>query len=253
MRLNIIKRIISNKFLAKANNSISTVISNACFILKDMIFQFLPEDTLKDYHIGTSMTAIRAARQEIFKKRRPFVIIKPKISLEDDPLYGEIYRYHKAYYEVKSDMYAHEPLFSDMKNDIYIYFINDRINLAFDIEFVCDSDIEQKNLAYTLKSVIPHKVPFYLYEQSLEIEVPKSLIKYLALANGFIQDNKPFEYDKFPLYLDSHSVMQTTKKIKTATGRPEYFFNYKTNIICNYEDFPSIDEGESINMITANF
>jgi hypothetical protein len=54
-------------------------------------------------------------------------------------------------------------------------------------------------------------------------------------------------------YLNQYSNMQITRKIRLSSGNPEYFYLYKANILCNFEDYPALDDGETAGVAGDNF
>lgn len=244
-----ITRVANRKFIHSVNSGVASILGQATLNIKNFIFQCFPHNYFKDYFITTKLANLDFARADHHKKTKPYVILKPRFSLEPSNLFGDLYEYHSAYY-FRREMNWHHPIFADSNKFYYIYCINDRLNITFDIEYVCNTTMEQLNLAYNLKSAMPHKRPFELQDQVIEVEVPKAYIKYLALINGFIDEEKQtFDELKFQNYLDSNSQYAITKKRKTSSGRYEYFFNFHTNFYVYFDNLPNIDESNKESMV----
>lgn len=239
--------------VCRANTGIGNVIGNATAIVRDFVKSLFPDGYFSDEYIDTSMSQIELKKSTIVKKKKPCLVIRPKITLGEDSFFQRLPDWMSTNMFLYTNLdSSYSPVLKDSKNNIYIYTAPDRITMKFDIDIVTDTKIEQLNTAFFLKGSVLHKSYFYLKNARLETEVPKYYIKQLADILGY---NLGVEEERiqFSDYLNSNSQSFITEKIKLSSGNSTYFYTYGCNMLCLFEDYPDIDEGEVNEMISSNF
>jgi hypothetical protein len=239
--------------MCRASSSLSSVIGNVSLVVRDFIVGLFPPSFFKDVYIDTSMTSLFFEKEDIFKHDKPMLVIKPRVSLSDDNIFGRLPDWMSTNYFIFKELNNnYTPVFADTEKQIYVYSVPDRVKLTFEIDIVCSSKMQQINVGHFLKGSVLHKGYFYLYDSYIETEVPKYFIKTIAdLLNYDLRE--PQQKSDFLNYLDSKSQSFITEKIKTSSGNPAYFYIYSTNILSQFEDYPQLDDGEQKEMTMNNF
>lgn len=192
--------------------------------------------------------------ERYMKKEKPFLIIEPKFDLGDNTMFGDQLPYwveSATYLFQELEMYGF-PILDDTKNKLKIYNIPSRVKINFELTFLCDSLMEQVNLGMYLKSSVAHKRPFYLRNQPVEGIIPKKFIQLLGAINGINLGSKLGD-ELFKKYLNQHGRRSIKEKITPSSGRPNYYYENYSNLLCNFEDNPSIDDGETNGQNKNNF
>lgn len=242
-------------YSCRATTVLSGIIGNVSYIVRDFIEGLFPPGFIKHVYIDTSMSSLEIEKETdgIFKYDKPYLIIRPNVSLSDDHIFGRLPDWMTTnYYNFKNLRNNYTPVFADMKNGIYVYSVPDRIKMTFDIEIVASTKMEQLNIAHYLKGSVLHKGYFYLNDAKLETEVPKFFIKTIANIMKYDLTDERQKSD-FLNYLETNSQSFVTEKIKASTGNPAYFYLYQTNLLSLFEDYPQIDNGEQKDMTYTNF
>jgi hypothetical protein len=199
------------------------------------------------------MTALSLEKEEFFKKEKPILVIRPKVSLSDDTIYGRLPDWMSTNYFIYKDLgNNYTPVFADMEKEIFVYSVPDRLKLSFEIDIICSTKMQQINIGHFLKGSVLHKGYFYLYDTHIETEVPKYFIK--TIANVLNYDlREPQQKSDFLDYLERKSQSFITEKIKASSGNPAYFYIFNTNLLSLFEDYPQLDDGEQKDMTMTNF
>jgi hypothetical protein len=243
----------SQIFMCRASSSFSSVIGNVSLIVRRFMEGLFPPSFFKYVYIDTSMTSLAFENEDVFKHDKPILVIRPKVSLSDDTIFGRLPDWMSTnYFVFKNLRNNYTPVFVDFDKEIYIYSVPDRIKLTFEIEIICASKMQQINIGQYLKGSVLHKGYFYLGNSYIETEVPKYFIK--TLSNYMNVDmTDATQKSNFLNYLDTRSQSFITEKIKTSSGNPAYFYIYNTNILCQFEDYPQLDDGEEKDLTSTNF
>lgn len=242
-------------YSCRATTVLSGIIGNVSYIVRDFIEGLFPPGFIKHVFIDTSMSSLEIEKEKdgVFKYDKPYLIIRPNVSLSDDHIFGRLPDWMTTnYYNFKNLQNNYTPVFADMKNGIYVYSVPDRIKMTFEIELVTSTKMEQLNVAHYLKGSVLHKGYFYLNDAKLETEVPKLFIKTIAKVMNYDLKNEKQKLD-FLNYLETNSQSFVTEKIKASSGNPSYFYLYQTNLLSMFEDYPQLDNGEQKDMVYTNF
>jgi len=240
-------------FKCRTTTGTGNMIGNEALIIRNFIRSLFPKDFFKDEYIDTQMIQKEMDNEIIFKKKKPCLVIRPKVSVDDDTVFGKLPDWiNTNYYTYKRLNGNYMPVFKDDDNHIYMYCSGERIKVSYEIEIYLESKLKQLNTAFYLKGSVLHKSYFYIAEQRMEAEVPKYYIKQIAnLMNYDLSD--PNERSNFNFYLNEHSQNFLEEKIKLASGNYDHFYLFKTNILSLFESNPEIDDGENQGMTTNNF
>jgi hypothetical protein len=240
-------------FMCRASSSLSGIIGNVAYIVRDFVEGLFPPSFFKHVYIDTSMMQLAFEKEDVFKYNKPMLIIRPKVSLSDDTIYGRLPDWMSTNYFVFKQLEGnYTPVFADLEKEIYIYSVPDRLKLTFEIEIVASTKMQQINIGHYLKGSVLHRGYFYLNDSYIETEVPTYFIK--TLANILNYDLRvPQQKSEFLNYLEKHSQSFVTEKIKASSGNPAYFYIYSTNLLSMFEDYPQLDDGEQKDQTMSNF
>lgn len=240
--------------MCRASSGVESVIGNACLTVKNFVVGLFPPGFFKHVHVDTRMTQSEQEDMEtVYKRESPILVIRPRFSLDDNHVFGKLPDWMSTnYYMFKELEGNYRPVFYDPEKQVYIYTVPDRFKITFEIEIICSTQIMQLKAGHFLKGSVRHKSYFYIYEETLESEVPKYFVKLLSESMGYDM-RVPQQKEEFLKYLDGGSQSFITEKIKASSGRPAYFYAYQTNLLCNFPDNPQLGDGDKKDMVMENF
>ena len=242
-------------YAGRATSHFATAIGNVSYIVRNFILDQFPDNFFKKVTIDTTLSAndMDKDRDNVYSKEGyPKLIIRPRIVFDENTMFARLPDWiHTTYFKWKNLSGNYKPVFLDVEKDIYLYTCFDRIKINFEIEIVCNTKISQLNIAQYLKSTVLHKGYFYVHS-ILEKQVPKAFIETIHDIRHF--DNSTEDgHAQFTDYLETGSQHFITEKINPQCGRPDYYFMYGTNLLCLFEDFPQMDDGEQKDQSNTNF
>lgn len=242
-------------YMCRANASLSGIIGNTSAYIKEWFLGIFPKDTFKKVHVDTSMSLnnFMADKDNVFNKDGyPILVIKPRVTFGEDTMYGRLPDWISTNYYVFKNIENYLPVFSDPANEIYLYTVPDRLKITFEIEIICETKIQQINMAQYLKGSVMHAGYFILKNVRMEAQVPKLFIKCVHDIMDF--DNSTDDgHAKFVDYLESRSQNYITEKINPSSSDPSYYYMYSPNLACRFEDYPQVDDGEQKDHVKVNF
>ena len=239
--------------ICRSSSSISNVVGNVTYIVRNFMIGLFPKNFFKSVYIDTAMSQLEMEKEDIFKKDKPLLIIRPRVSLGENSIFQGLPDWMSTNHYMFTELQGnYKPVLADEENKVFVYTAPDRIKINYEIEIVTSTKMQQINTAYFLKGIVLHKSYFYLNNARIETEVPKYYINLIAehLEYDLKDVNQRIEYGS---YLDKYSRSLITEKIKTSSGNPAYFYIYSANILSMFEDYPDIDDGEQNNQISSNF
>lgn len=238
--------------VCRSSSSMSSIMGNVTYVIKNFMIGLFPKEFFKSVYVDTMLSQIELEREDIFKKEKPLLIIRPKITLDENTVFGMLPDWISTNHYIYTDLVGnYKPVFYDDINKIFMYTAPDRIKMNFEIEIHLPTKMQQINTAYYFKGSVLQRSYFYLNDVRLETEIPKY---YVSLIADSLQYNlkEPIRRTDFAEYLDKYSKSLITEKIKTSSGNPAYFYIHSCNILSMFESL-DIDDGESNNQIVSNF
>ena len=246
------KEELNHIFQCRTNTGMGNMIGNVTMVIRNFIKGLFPSDFFQDEFIDTQF-AQNEMEEMVTKKRKPCLVIRPKVVIDDDTLFQKLPDWCNTNYFVYKKLKGNYlPVLYDPDNQIYVYSNCDRIKLTFDIEIVLDTKIQQINTAYFLKGSVLHKSYFYLDNTRLEAEIPKYYMRQISDILGYNLKDIAERAD-FNKYLNDHSQDRITEKVKLGSGNYSHFYMFSSNILCLFEGNPDIDDGESQGQTFNNF
>jgi len=239
--------------MCRTNTGMGNIIGNVTLIVRDFIKRLFPNDFFKSEFVDTQLIQTEMTKEEILHKDKPCLVIRPKVSLDDDSLFGKLPDWLNTNYFIYTHLdSSYLPVFRDDENQIYMYTNGDRIKMNFEIEILLPTKLQQINTAFFLKGSVLHKSYFYLNNCRLEAELPKYFIRQIsAILDKNLNDKE--DRDNFNLYINEHSQHYVSEKIKLASGNLNYFYRFSSNLLCLFENNPDLDDGETQGMTQNNF
>jgi hypothetical protein len=242
-----------NILVCRCTSTFGSTVGNITGIVKDFIERLFPPGFFKGYFIDTKFLSKEVEEGEIYKKKKPTLVIRPRPIIDDSTIFGILPDWydtnHFIYKNLKNNYY---PVLANTDNKAFIYSVPDRIKISFEIEIILPSKIQQLNTAYFFKGAISQKAYFYLDNVYLETEVPRYFIKTLSQKLDYDLNNNEEELE-FEEYLKKHSLGYITRKTKLSSGVQCYFYKYSANILSIFEDYPQIDDGKEKGQISDDF
>ena len=233
-------------------SNISSVIGNVTAFytrwLKDS--GRFPRDFFKDTYVSGSLASIEMERSNIIKRAKPTLVINPVYSGENG--YMELLPYwHSAhFYTFKNAKNYYNGVFRDAINNINIFGIPDRIKLTMQTKIILPTKIAGINTLHYLKNVIEPGGHGFINDVYFENEIPKVFINSLLRTMNDRRTKagqKPLDMTNnddriiFENYLQSNVHNGVIERRNLSTGKFEYAFKHKTNILLNMDSIPSMN------------
>ncbi len=218
--------------------------------------QFIPKDYFKTVHIATKIPIAQdqdGDKHAYLKKSKPILSVKPRIEFDFDSEYLNVYFSTMNMFDPK-DRDNLNNIFQDYTHEMYLDMSLRRVRFSFDVTIIVETQVQQQNLAYYLINKIEPSTPYYLRDTVIETVIPSEFINEIGRRSGHIDaDGKIISISDFVSYLNANSRQPITYKMKTSSGKYEFFTSYLTDAIINFESFPSLDDGETKGQISTNF
>ncbi len=194
----------------------------------------------------------RFNKDAVLKRDKPALAIIANLSFDYDREKLDSYPYGIDHYLKRSDYEG--AFFKDRDKNLFIGMSGEQMQINFTFKSKVSSRAQQLDLYKFMQMAM--RVGYTQGEYtSMDFHIPYSIIIQLAQDAGFnIVDNKVVNIIKFIKYLNSHSEIPITYKLRTINGRNEYFLHIKdvyTHISC--QDPLTADDGEREGMISNNF
>lgn len=184
-----------------------------------------------------------------FKKRHyPFMIITPRFVSDDDNIFLSntplVTNIDNAVAGLTRNTLF--PMITDKANGMELAYRINRDRADFEVELRLRSLNQQIDIFKNLKNQMLWNRPF-LAPTALESMIPKSMIEYIGKLAGIditqapktITDQVDESTNQVPLimrYLNAHSRMPITYKIRNSTSVEEFFLYYKTKLLLTFTD-----------------
>ena len=242
----------NNIFSCRSLSTLSNIIGNTTSEVRNFIINLFPKGYFRSVYTDTMLASLEMGTDDTIKKELPILIIRPRVVLDDNTMSGRPFDWQfSTYFLYKKMRTNYFPVLGNDEDEIYIYAIPSRIRVDFEIEILTKTKMQQINTAFFLKQSVRHNAPFFLDGKRegtlMEIEVPKKFIKVLHDVLERPQTND------FEDYLKRHSMNYITRKTRLSSGNESYFYSYNTNLLCNFEGYPSIDDGNQQGQIKKDF
>ena len=232
----------------KANGSIAHTVGNVTFLITEMIKGFFDQKFFRHVHVNTRMVYREQKREEnnsgyeFIKKNRPILVVKPKVDLTNTDIFltHSLFTTNTYNAAFTGDSSNFMPFFRDMKSNIGISYLVNRIRVSFDVTIMLNTEYEQINTYnYLLNMVCPERVNYL--KTALENYIPSKLVEYVSMLSGVPIRNEKGTVKDFLDYMMMNSNKYITFKERTSNSLEEFFMYYPLNIEWVMNDI-SIDE-----------
>lgn len=244
----------TRKTIAHSTTTFSSLLGSLTAIVRDYYMTIFPKNYIKSYYISTRDFSDELEDEDVVRKNKPILSIKPKINFNgEETMLGRLTSWRYANDFIITPMRNHYGrVVYDPDRKTYIYFAHERFKMDFDIEMIFSTRLQAVNAAHYFRSTVRHRSPFYLENIWLETTLPKSMI--YGIAKNFNLDiNKDEDLAVLNNYLNTYSNFRITKKRSMSSGIDNYFFRFKTRLLVTFPDFPEVDDGENSGQIVSDF
>lgn len=249
-------------YRACSSVSVAHTFGNATAVMSNYIQNLFTDGYFKTVHISSKIAYKefdfnRNADKEMTKKRKPMLIIKPRVVLDNsDSFLGDTFKTRRYTDDFRCGDYDElEPFFEDRKRSIYVKYLLNRLTMDFDVTIITSTTMEQLNLANYIKNRVRWDMNFPIYTY-LEGHTSKKLYELISNDSGIPILDENNSIRRFLDYINSHSRYPVTYKLKGSTGNDEFFRYYGTMMDTVFRDL-SIDDVNKKNQVddeaTINF
>ena len=189
------------------------------------------------------------------KRPKPSVIITPQINFYNDRLGLKQFANMMGPDNLINRINYNNFFFDDPANNTRIVLQMQSLEVMFNFNIRVDTRAKQIDLFRQMQLVFRNKDTQHEYID-LDFHIPNTVIEYLCRNNNIEVDEKGNVVDpiSFVNYLNMHSKLPITYKLRTINGREEYFIRvYNMYVHIDNTDEMSIDDGERVGMLDNNF
>lgn len=179
----------------------------------------------------------------VFKKSKPILVVAPNIEMDTDGLFlGKSWLTSRLTDQYIDHDYSNlQPFIKDENSGFEIKFLLNRLKMNFSVSIICETQMEQLNIAHYLKNRVRQGSPFMTHT-FLESQIPRSMLECLAEHSHHPMYDENGSSANFIRYLNGVSDYPITYKMKTSTGNEEFFRYYPVNLLMSMENL-DIDQG----------
>lgn len=240
--------------------SIAHVYGNLSSFITEYVKQLFPENEFRTVYINTTIAYRNFARfninanREFFKKRKPMLLVKPRMELDtsDTFLDGTLFTKRITDMVDARDWGNLQDFFIDKRKGLYIKFLMNRLVMFYDISLVYETQMRQINHAHYLKNRIRQNAPFTV-TTNLESMLSRDMVILLSKLAGLdaVHGDK-IDAPKILDYMNRHSVYPVTYKMKNSVGRDEFFRYHPAHVELTFGNM-DISDGDKTGQITDNY
>lgn len=228
--------------VAKASVSLAHTYGNVLSVFTQYIKDILPADYFKTVHVSSKIPfkdfdRFKNSKKEFIKKRKPMLIIRPRVVLNDNEsfLHGT-YLTTRVFENEKAQNFGElQHFFHDEKKNVYLKYLLNRLVMELDVTMVLESQMQQINIAHYIQNTIRQNMSF-MVPVALESNISKEVLELLSKEVDFPMYDKNGSIKPFLDYLNQNSIYPITYKMKNSTGNDEFFRYYPTNVDVEFRD-----------------
>lgn len=237
-----------------ASSSITHTYGNVSCVAMDYIKSYFSPGYFKTNHISTKMSYrqldVFRAKHGFWVNPKPMLIMKPRIEMDDSNsyFYGSAMVNRMTNSKLPMEFTNTVSVISDRKYGVNLRLGWNRLKILFDVAIVVETYNQQINIMHALKNRLVPNAPFYI-NTPLEACIPKGLIYEMAKHLGLECSNT----SELLKYMNTYGNVPFTYKLKSGSGRDEFFMLYNTNIETIFSDMGNPDDGDSRGMVADTF
>ena len=206
-------------------------------------------------HVFDDFRQFNKNKEKILKREKPALQITPTINIDNDRrslkslqnLTGP-----EMFY--KNNIDYGKFFFYDTERNIKVILSMDTLEVAFNFKVKVDTFAKQVDV-YRFMNLYFRVGDTQSEYVDMDFNFPTQLINQIAKQSGHIgEDGNIKEPLKFLKYLNMHSKLPITYKLRTINGNPEYFIRVpKLYVHLNNTDRLDRDDGERLGMLSNNY
>lgn len=227
---------------------------NAVAYIQKWLEDVFPPGLFKTFHVNSKIAhrQIRSTNQEIFKKQKPMMVLRPRVELDEDRfLMGTPLIQRQSLYYSNLGMEALQPFFSDQERQLAIRYQLNRTVMNIDVILLFSTYMQQQNYASFFINSVPIGIPFDL-ETCLESYLSQPMMKAVSDLSGVPLFDKENNVRDFLMYMNGHTNTPVTYKLQGSTQTHEFYRYYPVKIDTNIPSI-STDDGERIGHVMDNY
>lgn len=258
-------------YTCRTISDLASIVGNMQYRVINYIQSVFPKGFIKHIHTSTSKLSLDMdGNDDIHSIKKPALRITPTVSLDPGETSLEyIPSWSNVNFLARRDPGTqYSPVFNDSENKISMYTVMDRVKVSFEIEILCDTYMQQINIANFLKGSFRHKQPYFIRNNFIESEIPNYYMVILRKEWELkYKDDLLIEFDSdeanaglsandreakwnetleeaFSVYLSSNSQRFITEKLKASNDKYHFFYLYQSNVQVEFTDFPQLSGGD---------
>lgn len=243
--------------VAKASVSLAHTYGNVLSVFTQYIKDLLPPEYFKTVHVTSKIPfkdfdIFKNTQKEFIKKKKPMLIIRPRIVLNDTErfLHGTYLTTRIFENENAQNFGELQPFFEDERKSVYLKYLLNRLTMELDVTMVVESQMEQINISHYIQNTIRQNMSF-MVPVALESNVSKEVLELLSKEVGIPMYDDRGSVKPFLDYLNENSIYPITYKMKNSTGNDEFFRYYPTNVDVEFRDL-QIDDPSRKNFVNSS-
>lgn len=205
-------------------------------------------------HVFDDFRQFNKNKEKILKREKPAVQITPIINIDNDR------RGLKALQNItgpelfyKNNINYGKYFFYDTEKNIKIILSMDVIEVAFNFKVKVDTFAKQVDI-YRFMNLYFRIGDTQSDYVDMDFNFPTHIINQIARQAGYMKDGKIEDPLEFLKYLNMHSKLPITYKLRTINGKPEYFIRVPDLYVhINNTDKLDKDDGERVGMLNNNY
>jgi len=244
---------------AIASSSSSVTYGNIASYVKEMLIRKFRPDFFKYVSISTELAyrnfrrqLLNSSNDEITKRKKPWLIIKPRIEVPSGDMYLYDIPLTKNYDNIeygvaKSHLF---PFIDDKDNGCKIMFKINRDQMIFDVTITVSTFYQQVDLYKAMMNQFVWNRPF-TEVASLEAMIPRDFINTIGKVSKIDVTSESNGHNMIPIliqHLNKYSQYPITYKMRNSTSLDEFYMYYTTEVLLTFSDL-DIDEGIKKNMV----
>lgn len=247
--------------ISVANGTSSSIYGCISYAVQDIIMSKFPKDFFKYTSISTELAYRNMrrtfggpnSRNEIAKRRKPYLIIQPTYSVMDsnEPMQNILLTTLYNDYQYGIDKGYLFPILSDVENGYNLKFKFNRERIEFDVRVVLSNLHTQID---TYRAILNNFTWGISLSNRLAMEsiIPKDLVVIMSKCAGMDIEKHPEYIPMMIQRLNSCSQYPITYKIRNSSANDEWFMYYTHNVIMTYTDL-NLDQGQRKNMVEESY
>lgn len=239
-------------------SSASHTYGNVAAFLKEMLIHYFPQNFFTYVYIDSKIAwknihEILGNGDREFKKRHyPFMIITPRFNESDDDVFLANTPLTTNMDNVESGIHRNAlfPMILDKEHQTELSYKMNRDRIDFDVEMRLKTLAQQLDVYKNMKNQMIWNRP-YIRQAALESMIPRSMIEYIGKLAGIDISQEGGDHNQIPLimrFLNSHSRLPITYKVRNSTSVDEFFAYYQTNVLLTFSDLRR-DTGNKKDMV----